>query len=313
MTATQDSPTPERKSRWPDWLRSPYLALAGSALFWAGNFIVGRALRQDVPPVTLSFWRWTLALAVLLPLTFVELRRQRAVWRLHGRRLLAMGLTGVAGFQTCVYFALQTTPALNALLFLSLTPAVIVVLSWLFLRERLSLRQGVGILVSLLGAALLITQGNLGVLANLELRRGDLWMMLAVLLWAVYSLLARRRPVQLSQLGFLSATVLAGMTALMPMYLWTLSQGARAAWQPASLAGLVYVALLPSVAAFLFWNRGVQAVGANRAGMFLNLMAVFGAVLGVLFLGEAVAAYQLVGAGLVLAGIAGMNLGRPAY
>jgi drug/metabolite transporter (DMT)-like permease len=308
MTAAHSPLPSDHGARWAAWLKSPYLALAGSALFWAGNFIVGRALRDDVPPVTLSFWRWTLALAVLLPLTLGELRRQRAVWRLHGRRLLGLGLTGVAGFQTCVYIALQTTPALNALLFLSLTPAVIVVLSWLFLRERLALRQGAGILVSLLGAALLITQGDLGVLAGMELRRGDLWMMLAVLLWAVYSLLARRRPAQLSQLGFLSATVLAGMTALAPMYLWTFSQGARASWQAGSVAGLVYVALLPSVAAFLFWNRGVQAVGPNRAGMFLHLMPVFGAVLGVLFLGEAVAAYQLVGAGLVLAGIAGMNL-----
>lgn len=170
MTAAPAPPTTGRRPRWPTWLASPYLALAGSALFWAGNFIVGRALRNDVPPVTLSFWRWTLALAVLLPLTLGELRRERAVWRRHGRRLLGLGLTGVAGFQTCVYIALQTTPALNALLFLSLTPAVIVLLSGLFLRERLALRQAAGILVSLLGAALLITQGDLAVLTRLELR-----------------------------------------------------------------------------------------------------------------------------------------------
>lgn len=296
---------------WRRWLSSPYLAPAGSALFWAGNFIVGRALRHEVAPIALSFWRWTLALAVLLPLTGAELWRQRAVLRRHWRPLAVLGFTGVTAFQTCVYLALQTTTALNALLFLSLTPAVIVAGSRLFLGERLTPRQAAGIGVSLVGAVVLIVRGDLETLLGLRFARGDLWMLAAVLLWAIYSIVVRRRPTELSQLGLLGATAVAGMLFLAPMYLAAALAGHGGFHvTPATVAGVIYVALLPSVAAFVLWNRGVQRLGPNRTGMFLHLMPVFGAVLGVLFLGEAIALYQVVGAGLVFVGIAAMNVGR---
>ncbi|MDW8318272.1 MAG: DMT family transporter [Anaerolineae bacterium] len=309
MSAAQ--PQSPALPRWRRWLSSPYLAPAGSALFWAGNFIVGRALRHEVAPIALSFWRWTVALAVLLPLTAAELWAQRDLLRQRWRSLAILGFTGVTAFQTCVYLALQTTTALNALLFLSLTPAAIAAGSWLFLGERLTARQAAGIGVSLVGAVVLIVRGDLGTLLGLRFARGDLWMLAAVLLWAIYSIVVRRRPTALSQLGFLSATVVAGMLFLAPMYAVAALTGHGGFHvTPATVAGVIYVALLPSVAAFVLWNRGVQRLGPNRTGMYLHLMPVFGAVLGVLFLGEAIALYQVVGAGLVFLGIAAMNVGR---
>lgn len=290
----------------------PYLMLTGSALFWAGNVITGRALRHEVPPFTLNFCRWTIALLVLLPFTWRQIQAQWSLVQAHSKLIMALGFTGVAAFQSCVYMALQTTTAVNTLLFLTLTPMVIVLLSWLTWGEKLSRPQTLGIFLSLVGAVFLIMQGQLTNLLAFRFNPGDLWMLLAVLLWAIYSLLLRRRPATLAQPVLLTTTVMAGLLFIIPLFLFTIVSGDRMVVNLRSLLGVSYVGLFPSVLAFLFWNRGVSEVGPSKAGMFMHLMPVFGAALSFVFLGEGLALYHLVGAALVLAGIVLMSRGAAA-
>jgi drug/metabolite transporter (DMT)-like permease len=286
-----------------DTLLSPQVLLTFSALFWSGNFIVGRALRGAIPPVSLSFWCWAIALAILLPLSFVELRQHQTLLLREWKLILALGATGVAAFHSFVYTALTTTPAVNALLFLSLVPMAIAAVSWLVFRDTITLRQIAGILLSVVGALVVIAQGNIATLLALHFNPGDIWMLGAVAIWAIYSVLLKRRPAQLPQLALLTATVIAGVALLFPVYLWQHWRGETMVMTGSNLLGLLYIAVFASVVAFLFWNRSVAEIGPTKAGMYANLLPVFGAVLAVLFLGEPIALYQLLGAVLVFSGI----------
>ncbi len=290
----------------------PYLMLAGSALFWAGNIITGRALRGEVPPFTLNFFRWAIALLVLLPFTYGQVQAQWSLVKAHSKLILSLGFTGIAAFQSCVYIAVQTTTAVNTILFLTLTPVVIVLLSWLTWGEKLSRPQHLGILLSFMGAVFLIIQGRLDNLLAFRFNPGDLWMLLAVLLWAIYSLLLRRRPAGLAQPVFLTSIIMAGLLFIIPVFLIALFNGATMRFSLPNLLGVAYIGLFPSVLAFLFWNRGVSEVGASKAGMFMHLMPVFGAALSFVFLGEGLALYHLGGAALVFGGIVLMSRGAAA-
>ncbi|MBK9055661.1 MAG: DMT family transporter [Chloroflexi bacterium] len=290
----------------------PYLMLAGSALFWAGNIITGRALRGEVPPFTLNFFRWAIALLVLLPFTYGQVQAQWSLVKAHSKLILSLGFTGIAAFQSCVYIAVQTTTAVNTILFLTLTPVVIVLLSWLTWGEKLSRPQHLGIILSFMGAVFLIIQGRLDNLLAFRFNPGDLWMLLAVLLWAIYSLLLRRRPAGLAQPVFLTSIIMAGLLFIIPVFLIALFNGATMRFSLPNLLGVAYIGLFPSVLAFLFWNRGVSEVGASKAGMFMHLMPVFGAALSFVFLGEGLALYHLGGAALVFGGIVLMSRGAAA-
>lgn len=172
-------------SRSPGIVRllPPSLLIAFAPLFWAGNFVVGRALRGEIQPVALSFWRWAIALLILLPFSVVELRRDWPTIRANGPWIAVLGATGVAAFQTCVYLALTTTTAINALLFVSICPLLILLGSWLAFRDAVTLPQFLGILLSIVGAAIVIARGSFSTLLQLQFNRGDLWMLLAALVW----------------------------------------------------------------------------------------------------------------------------------
>lgn len=292
------------------YLASPHVGLSAAALFWSGNFIVGRALRDAISPLSLNFWRWLIALAILLPFTHGSLWVHRQVILREWKLITAIGLTGIAAFHTCVYLALVTTSAVNALLLLAMTPLLIVLGSWLVFQDRITLQQLLGIGVSLVGAIALIAQGSMSVLMALRFSAGDLWMLLAVVLWAIYSLLLKRRPVELPQTALLSASTVAAILLMSPLYSWGLFSEQQSLPSTQVVWGLLYVSLFASVLAFLLWNNGVSRIGPSRAGTFLYLMPVFGAVLSVAFLGEGVQLFQLVGGTLVFSGIAVMNWKR---
>lgn len=283
--------------------RLAFLALSGSSLFWAGNFIVGRALREAITPVWLTFGRWLVAALVLLPLAGRALWQTRAQVGRAWRLVLFLSLSGVVLFQLCVYYALQTTTAVNALIFLSLTPVVIALMGRLWFGERLDGRQWLGIGISLLGALVIIGRGNPAFLTALRFNRGDVLMLVAVCLWAAYSHALRHRPAALSQTVLLTASVLVGVGVLTPLVGWLWWRGEVVHMTPTVLAGVAYVGVCASVLAFLFWNWGVGVVGANRAGVFLHLMPLFGAVLSFLVLGEGIHMYHVVGAVGILGGI----------
>lgn len=308
---------PAEAARTGHPLLSPYLLLTLSSLFWSGNFVVGRAIRGDIPPISLGFWRWLIALAILLPFTAPGIWRYRAVLRRHWKLMLALGVTGVSAFNSFVYLALQSTLALNAVLLLAATPLAIVAVSWLMFRDTVSWTAGLGMVASVLGVVTVVSRGDPALLADIAVNRGDLWMLLAVPTWAVYSVLLKHRPAELPPLTLLGATVSIGVLALLPVYLLTVAAGARMQLDPPAIAALLYVALFASVLAFICWNQGVREVGPNRAGVFINLMPVFAAILAIIFLGERIAPYHAVAAVLVFGGIilAGRGQGgavRPA-
>lgn len=283
---------------------SPYLLLSLTSLIWAGNFIVGRALRNDISAVELNLWRWLIALAILLPLAHKQLGRHWAALIEHWRLLFLLGLSGIAAFHTSVYLALQTTSAVNAVLFLSLSPVIIVAGSRLFYGDAIDRKQSAGIAISLLGAVVLIARGDPGRLTGLRFYAGDLWMVFATFMWSVYSLLLKRKPKALPQLSLLTGSVVWALLMLVVLFIITQQGTSSVVWSAQVAAGLLYVGILASVVAFLFWNRGVTEVGPNKAGVFLHLMPVFGALLSVVFLGEGIAVYHVVGAMLVFSGIA---------
>jgi drug/metabolite transporter (DMT)-like permease len=282
---------------------SPYLLLGMTVLFWSGNFILGRGLHDKVPPVALSFWRWLTALIMILPFTLRPMLKQREVIFRLWKQLLLFGLLGVAGFSTLVYIGLKTTTATNGVLLNTTSPVFIILISRIVLKHRLSLRQGLGVILALMGVAVIVTQGELAQLLKFQLHRGDLFVIAGVLCWALYTVYLHLRPPELTQLAFAGITMLAGTATILPFFLWEAWMGAVTLVTPAVLAGIFYLSLFPSILAYLFWNHAVGQVGANRAGLFIYLMPVFGVLLSSLFLGEAIRLFHLAGMALIFIGI----------
>ena len=285
-------------------LAHPYLLLSLAALFWGGNTIVGRWLRDYLSPVDINLIRWSLALMILLPFCWGPLWRERALMRRHWLLIVLLGVTGVAVFQTLLYLSLQTTSAINASLITSTCPIMITLGNGLLYREWLSAKATLGVLISLIGVVVLISHGQWANVANLQFYPGDLWMLLANLVWAIYSIGLRHKPAQLSQASLLLSTAIVGLLVLLP---WGLLETNSRDFQPLNTTvylNLFYVVLFPSILAFICWNRGVALIGSGQAGIFLHLIPVFTAGLSVIFLGEGVAAYHLLGALLVFGGIA---------
>lgn len=280
-------------------LTHPYLLLTLCVGFWSGNFVIGRAMVGEIPPIALSFWRWTLAALILLPWAWRPLCRNWPLLRAHFGRMLLLALLGVSAFNTLAYLGLQHTTAINGLLLQSSMPLQIIALNWLLFRHRTGWLEGFSILVSLCGVALILSHGEPARLLRSDWNPGDLWIMAAVLVWALYSILLRWRPPGLEPLAFLGFTLLSGAAMIAPLYLWELAQDIHLQLSPGSLSAIAYVAVFPSVLSYLFWNRGVHEVGANAAGHFIHLNPVFGSLLAVMLLGESFAWYHALGATLV--------------
>ncbi|WP_457572925.1 DMT family transporter [Desulfolithobacter sp.] len=282
---------------------SPYVALICAALFWSGNFIVGRALKGDVPPVPLNFWRWLIALSILLPMSMGQIFRYKEEIFSDWKRIFALGLTGIATFHICVYTALIQTTALNALIILSTSPMFILFISWVIFKEGIAWYQALGILISFFGALVLICHGDMATLMAFEFNRGDLWMILAVPLWSTYSILLKKRPANLPHIVLLTSSVIAGVTLMIPLYLFSLFVGQVFSLTGNNILAILYISIFASILAFFFWNRGVASIGPVKAGMYIHFMPFFGAVLSILFLEERLALFHVIGALFVGAGI----------
>lgn len=280
-----------------------YLLVSMAPLFWSGNFVLGRALHDSIPPVALSFWRWAVALLILLPFVLPRVRELASALRRHWLILSLLGLLGVTNFNTFVYLGLQTTTATNAVLLVSTTPMLILALSFLLLGQSVRPLQAVGVLLSLSGVGAIVTAGDSSKLADLALNSGDLWILGAVASWALYSVCLRWRPQGMDALMFLASTIVIGLVPLLPLYLWDVARGSVMGVDAVTIGAVGYVALFPSVLAYVFWNRGVAELGANRTGQFLHLMPVFGTLLSMVLLGERLELYHLAGIGLIGAGI----------
>lgn len=285
------------------WWRSPYVLLTLTALFWAGNSVLGRALADDVPPITLSFWRWCIAFVILLPWVA---RSLAAHWRVvvsHWKVMIFLSVLGVPAYNTINYAALHTTTATNSLLVNSACTVMIIAVNYLMFGVRAAARQWVGLAVSVVGTLLIVTRGAPQALLTLELVRGDVLLLAAALSWAIYTACLRWRPRELDQLTFLGASIVIGVIALFPLYWWESLSAASVVFTPGVILGVAYTGIFPSVLALLFWNKAVAEVGANRAGQFMHLVPVFGITLAVIFLGETLQPFHLAGAAIIFTGI----------
>lgn len=281
----------------------PYLLLTLTALFWSGNMVVGRALRGDVPPFSLAFWRWTIAFLLTLPLALPHLRAQWPLIKRGWRPILILGLLGVGGYNTLAYIALKHTAATNALLLNSFIPVATIAFSWAFLGKRLRGIEWLGVLISLIGVTAIVARGDLETLAALTLNIGDLWMLLAVLVWAFYTIGLHWRPEGVHPMLLLAAFALVGLALLAPAYAWEVSRGQLIRPTIGALAGIVYTGVLPGFVGYVFYNRAVGEVGASKASLFIHLMPVFGTLLSALFLDEIPQTYHYIGIMLIFAGI----------
>ena len=288
----------------------PYILLTLTTLFWSGNMVVGRAIRDDVPPLSLAFWRWAIALALTLPLALPHLRTQWPQLKRSWRAVVLLGLLGVGGYNTLAYVALQTTDATNAVLLNSFIPIATIALSWAFLKKHLHGAEWLGVLISLAGVTAIVTRGEVAALAGLTLNVGDLWMLLAVLVWALYTIGLQWRPTGVHPMLMLAAFITVGLIALAPAYAWEIAQGRSIHATPGALAGLVYTGTLPSFVGYIFYNRAVGEVGASKASLLIHLMPVFGTLLSAVFLGEVPQTYHFVGIALIFTGIYLTTSGR---
>ena len=294
---TSDATAPGR------WLANqPYLLLSITALCWAGNAIVGRLAAGHIPPVTLSFLRWSIAFLIILPFAWKHLKRDWGAIRARLGMMIVLSVTGIGAFNTLQYWALEHTQALNTLLLQSAGPLFVAVWSLILLGVRLTLAQAGGIALSLAGVLVILLHGDLTALTSIEFNKGDLIFTVALAIFGLYSVLSLKRP-KIHGLSFVGFTFGCGAACLIPLLIWELLSRPVMQLDATNLLTLFYVAVFPSTLAYLCFNRGVQLIGANRAAPFFHVVPVFGSAMAIVFLGERPQLFHIIGFALVLTGV----------
>jgi drug/metabolite transporter (DMT)-like permease len=280
-----------------------YLLVLAATAIWSGNFIVARALSNSVPPVTLAFLRWTIALIVLLPFAMRALLRDFQVIRKHLGYLSITAFLVVTVFNTLIYIAARTSKALNLSLIAISSPIFIVVLARLFLRDTLTYRRIIGVVTATLGVLLLLTEGELSRLVRLTFSEGDLWMLIAAVLFGAYSILVRIKPADLSPVAFLCSTFILGLIFLVPWVFWELRDVSVINFSSTTIAAIVYLGIGPSLLAYLCWNQAITIIGPVRAAVVYYFLPAFSGAEALLLLGEPVHAVHVVSGALILTGV----------
>lgn len=283
------------------WNNAPLL-LSLTSLFWAGNIVLGRAVADIIPPITLAWVRWTGAFLILLPFTYRAMIENKALIKKHWRILSVLSLTGITAYNTMAYIGLSQTKAINALLMQSSGPLLIAGWGYLLFQEKLSKTQTAAILLSLLGVLLIITKADISMWHNITWNTGDVWFLSALLIYALYTACLRKRPAMPS-MPFLAVVIGYGALFLTPLWVAEMSTKPFPDLTANVVTAMAYVVVFPSVLAYLCFNRGVELVGANRAAPYFHLMPVFGSLIAVLGLGEDFETYHILGYALVLTGI----------
>ncbi|WP_439290987.1 DMT family transporter [Lonepinella koalarum] len=280
----------------------PFLLLP--PLFWAGNFAVGRAVRADIPPYTLSFGRWIIALLVLLPFVSATMKRDWQQYRQHWGRIITVSIFGVAAFNTLVYKGLHSTTTTNAILLNSCIPVLIMLIGVLFYHQKIKLIQAIGLSISLFGVLVIVLQGQWANFVALSFNPGDIIVFMAMICWAIYTLLMKDIPANIDRKGLMGVQIIIALISLFPLFLWEQLQGSQTIiWNSATLLGLAYVGVFPSVIAYILYNVAIQKVGPVISGLSIHLMPVFGVLLSVSLLGESFHLYHLCGIGLIGLGL----------
>ena len=281
---------------------APYLLLTLAVFFWSVNSIVGRFMRLEVPPIALSFWRWAGASLLIFCFAWPKLKEDWPIIRRYLPLLLLLALTGVAMFNTMLYSGLQSTVALNGFLIQSTMPVLIMLFSFFLFRDKVSHIQGVGVALSLAGVVMVIARGDIEVLRSLSFNRGDILIFIAAVGYALYSVLLRQRPT-FHPISFIAFTFVTGTLMLLPLYIWETVTVKALTINGPTLLTIAYVAIFPSIVSYFCYNRGIELIGANRAGLFIHLLPVFGTIMAVLFLGERFFWFHGIGIVMIFVGI----------
>ena len=278
--------------------------LIASSFFWSGNFFSGKvAFLTNLTPFKLSFFRWILALLILLPFTYKQIIIDLDYYRKNIFLMIIISILGVTFFNSFTYISLRSSMVINSTLMASIAPVMMIGFSWLLFRTKTTKLQFAGIILSLIGAFSIILKGNLDNLYNLYFTSGDLWMIAAVISWCLYSVLLKKIDSKTSQLANLEVMIIIGIIFITPLYIF---ESFNSTFLPSSRLDFViisYVAVFASIVAFFSWNKGVSIIGPNRASLFLHLIPVFSAVWAITFLDEKFAFFHIIGVIFILSGI----------
>lgn len=297
----------------PKFHASPYLLLSLTALFWSLNWVIGRAIVGHVSPFALTFARWTVAVAVMMPFALPVIRANWPVVKRSWKAIAWLGFWGTGLHNAFAYVGLQYTTATNGVILNSSIPIMIIVLGWVLYRETITRMQAVGVGISLAGILAIISRGDPAVLAALSLNKGDLIVLAGMGFWAAYTVFLRMKPADLPGLALLACCGTFGVILLTPLLAFEmLYLDGHVEFTPATIGAMLYLGIFPSFVGYVFWNRGVAEVGPNVAGIFVHLMPAFGALLAWLFLDERIQGYHFIGIALILAGIALTTRGHRA-
>ena len=281
-----------------------YLLLVLTTLFWSGNFIVGKAASiYEIPPFSLNFYRWFFAGLILLPFTIKELIKKKNYIFKNIGFFIILGITSITIFNSIVYYSLYYTQVISGVLMISTIPVWIIFISSILNIERTNIFQIIGVLLSLTGVVFIITKADIEIIKNLNFNKGDLTMVIAMFSWAIYSALLKKKKYEISQIALLEVVIIAGLFFLIPIYFIEMSIGNLIKLEKAFYLTLAYVVLFPGLASFFFWIKGIAIIGANRSGVFLHLMPIFGTLMAIIIFDEKFMFYHLLGAVFILGGI----------
>ena len=281
-----------------------YIFLILATLFWSGNFIVGKAASLfDIPPFTLNFYRWLFAWLILAPFTLKEIYKLRFHILSNLKYVLILGITSITLFNSIVYYSLQFTQVISGVLMISTIPVMIIFFSSLLKIEKTNFYQIMGVIFSMLGVIVIVTQLNVEKIKEFSFNKGDLSIIIAMLSWALYSALLKKKKLELSQISLLQVIISSGLVFLFPIYIIEMNQGRFVTLELPFILTLIYVVLFPGLASFICWIKGIGLIGANRSGIFLHLMPIFSTILAILIFNEKFMIFHLVGAILIISGI----------
>ncbi len=281
-----------------------YLFLVLAALFWSGNFIVGKfATLFEIPPLTLNVFRWISVWFILIPFTYKEILNNLPYIKKNWLVISFMGVITISTFNSVVYFALNYTQVVNAVLMLAAIPAATIVLSSLMKIEKTNFFQIFGLLLSIIGIGSIISNGDIQKIISLNFNKGDLWMLVCVITWSLYSTLLKKHKFKLSQFTLIQLMVSVGIIFLIPQFFYEASIGLELNYNKAFFLILFYVVMFPAIGAYYCWQKGVQIIGPNRSTMFIQLMPLFSAVMAIIIFKEKFEIYHLAGATFILTGI----------
>ena len=281
-----------------------YTLLVLATLFWSGNFIVGKfATLFEIPPLSLNVFRWISVWLILMPFTYKEIYNNLHNIKKNWLIISFMGVITISTFNSVVYYALNYTQVINAVLVLAAIPAATIVFSSLMNIEKTNIFQLLGLFLSIIGIGSIISNGDIQKITSLNFNKGDLWMLVCVITWALYSTLLKKNKFQLSQFSLIQLMVSAGLLFLIPQLLYEKSIGLEVNFNKAFFIILFYVVIFPAIAAYYCWQKGVEIIGPNRASMFIQLMPLFSAIMAIIIFKEQFELYHFVGAAFVVSGI----------